>query len=101
MFLTTEATYFTADIGRHHTMADADLVSVRLARILGPRPIPDWLPFGCDACREVYCRQHHTYRRHNCHKGSGRQRMVMLCPSCGQSVRCLAGKGAQSWLEEH
>ena len=59
------------------------------------------VPFECDACRQVYCRHHRMYRGHKCPRGAGRQRTIVLCPFCGQSVRCIAGKGPQSVLEKH
>lgn len=42
----------------------------------------DFLPFTCDACQQVYCLEHRTYRAHGCQVGPVKDERVTVCPAC-------------------
>ncbi|XP_028778642.1 zinc finger AN1 domain-containing stress-associated protein 12-like [Neltuma alba] len=46
----------------------------------------DFLPFTCDACSQVFCLEHRSYKSHNCPKSHHRSRKVVVCPTCSMSI---------------
>lgn len=45
----------------------------------------DFLPFKCDACKKVFCKDHYTYNKHSC-SNARKDFQVPLCPLCSQPV---------------
>jgi len=45
----------------------------------------DFLPFSCDCCNKVYCKDHFQYKDHECPLGQNKTRQVAVCPICQKS----------------
>lgn len=48
----------------------------------------DFLPFKCDACQKIFCKNHFNYNKHNCNSLSVKNKdfQVPICPLCNQPV---------------
>eukprot|EP01029_Cantina_marsupialis_P029323 TRINITY_DN780108_c0_g1_i1.p1 TRINITY_DN780108_c0_g1~~TRINITY_DN780108_c0_g1_i1.p1 ORF type:complete len:212 (-),score=33.84 TRINITY_DN780108_c0_g1_i1:106-741(-) len=46
----------------------------------------DFLPFTCDGCRKVFCLEHRSYATHECINSSNKDKRVIICPLCKDSV---------------
>ncbi|CAF1027787.1 unnamed protein product, partial [Brachionus calyciflorus] len=48
----------------------------------------DFLPFRCDSCKKIYCKDHFNYNKHNCQQSSFKSKdfQIPLCPLCNQPV---------------
>lgn len=46
----------------------------------------DFLPFQCDACRQIFCVEHRSYKSHDCPKPDHRSRKVVVCDACSMSI---------------
>ncbi|XP_077559043.1 AN1-type zinc finger protein 2A isoform X1 [Haemaphysalis longicornis] len=53
--------------------------------------ILDFLPLKCDACRNIYCKDHFQYRQHGCSAGVGKDVQVPVCPLCNRPVPSRRG----------
>ena len=60
----------------------------------------DFLPFTCDACQLVFCREHRTYDEHHCtNKPVGNT--VFTCPMCSRGVSIRPGEDPNLTFERH
>eukprot|EP00929_Paragymnodinium_shiwhaense_P084464 TRINITY_DN45162_c0_g1_i1.p1 TRINITY_DN45162_c0_g1~~TRINITY_DN45162_c0_g1_i1.p1 ORF type:complete len:393 (+),score=101.40 TRINITY_DN45162_c0_g1_i1:78-1256(+) len=50
----------------------------------------DFLPFQCDACSKMFCREHFRHSAHRCTAAAGRDRQVVVCPQCRVAVPVAA-----------
>ncbi|RMZ94124.1 AN1-type zinc finger 2B isoform X1 [Brachionus plicatilis] len=50
--------------------------------------ILDFLPFRCDSCKKIYCKDHFHYTQHSCDQTGLKIKdfQVPLCPLCNQPV---------------
>lgn len=53
--------------------------------------ILDFLPLKCDACRNIYCKDHFQYSQHGCSAGVGKDVQVPVCPLCNRPVPSRRG----------
>ncbi|KAL7100767.1 hypothetical protein ACP275_08G015400 [Erythranthe tilingii] len=77
------------DLGRHCQQSDCRQL--------------DFLPFNCDACHNVFCLDHRSYKSHKCPKSDIRSRKVLLCEICSTAVETtgLVGEDEKKLLERH
>lgn len=61
----------------------------------------DFLPFTCDSCRRIYCKEHVTYENHNCETGLRKDRKVPVCPLCNQPVSLSPSENPDQKVNEH
>lgn len=53
--------------------------------------ILDFLPLKCDACGNIYCKDHFQYGKHGCSAGVGKDVQVPVCPLCNRPVPSRRG----------
>ncbi|KAK9392958.1 AN1-type zinc finger protein 2A [Crotalus adamanteus] len=64
----------------------------------------DFLPLKCDACKELFCKDHIVYRRHKCSSVYKKDVQVPVCPLCNTLVPVRKGEmpdvavGAPIWI---
>ncbi|XP_075035684.1 AN1-type zinc finger protein 2A [Mixophyes fleayi] len=51
----------------------------------------DFLPLKCDACEELFCKDHITYDHHKCSSAYIKDVQVPVCPLCGAAVPVKRG----------
>merc|ERR1712151_818352 len=51
----------------------------------------DFLPFKCDGCDKVFCKDHFAYDAHDCPGAKAKDRRVIVCPLCTKTVPHPAG----------
>ncbi|RWR84377.1 zinc finger protein [Cinnamomum micranthum f. kanehirae] len=62
----------------------------------------DFLPFKCDACTQVFCLEHRSYKSHNCPKAEQKSRTVVVCSLCSMSMeRVGVMEEEEVILEQH
>ncbi|RWS10541.1 AN1-type zinc finger protein 2A-like protein [Dinothrombium tinctorium] len=61
----------------------------------------DFLPFKCDACRNVFCKQHFLYAAHSCKEAALKDNLVPVCPLCNEPVPCRKGETADVAVSQH
>ncbi|KAA8548053.1 hypothetical protein F0562_004686 [Nyssa sinensis] len=63
----------------------------------------DFLPFKCDACRNVFCLEHRSYKSHDCPKSDRGSRKVVVCEICSTSIEITGhdGEDEKVILEKH
>ena len=61
----------------------------------------DFLPFKCDACKQVFCQEHFSYTSHNCVKADQNSVQVILCPMCEAAVRLRADEDPNVTWDRH
>ena len=80
-------------------MADADLLSIgRHCESCGSL---DFLPFRCDACKQVFCLNHPSYKAHACTEAAGRESSNIRCPLCAKAVKVLQGENFNAVFKAH
>ena len=80
-------------------MADADLLSIgRHCEACGSL---DFLPFRCDACKQVFCLNHRSYKAHACTEAAGRESSIIKCPLCAKAVKVLPGEDPSAVFKAH
>ncbi|XP_072838697.2 AN1-type zinc finger protein 2A [Pogona vitticeps] len=52
----------------------------------------DFLPLKCDACGEVFCKDHIAYRRHECAFAYKKDVQVPVCPLCHTPIPVKKGE---------
>jgi len=45
----------------------------------------DFLPFTCDCCNKVFCKEHFQYQDHECPLAQNKDHQVAVCPICQKS----------------
>ncbi|XP_064405565.1 AN1-type zinc finger protein 2A-like [Halichondria panicea] len=61
----------------------------------------DFLPFECDACHKIFCKDHQTYNEHNCTEGLDKNVVVPTCPLCNQPVPVARGDDPNIKVNQH
>ncbi|XP_076823032.1 AN1-type zinc finger protein 2A-like [Clavelina lepadiformis] len=61
----------------------------------------DFLPVKCDACDEVFCKDHIRYDDHHCSSAYKKNVQVPVCPLCGQPVPVPRGETPDIKVGEH
>ncbi|KAM3915858.1 AN1-type zinc finger protein 2A isoform 2-T3 [Leptodactylus fuscus] len=61
----------------------------------------DFLPMKCDACEEVFCKDHITYNQHKCSSAYKKDVQVPVCPLCGAPVPVKKGELADRAVGQH
>jgi len=46
----------------------------------------DFLPFNCDICKKVFCKDHYEYEKHDCKEAFTRDVQVPVCPLCNKPI---------------
>ncbi|KAG7243568.1 hypothetical protein INR49_011125 [Caranx melampygus] len=52
----------------------------------------DFLPMRCDACQEIFCKDHITYANHKCMSSYKKDIQVPVCPLCNIPIPIKRGK---------
>ncbi|XP_053327386.1 AN1-type zinc finger protein 2A [Spea bombifrons] len=52
----------------------------------------DFLPLKCDACEDVFCKDHITYDQHKCASAYKKNMQVPVCPLCSAPVPVKRGE---------
>ncbi|XP_056391134.1 AN1-type zinc finger protein 2A-like [Hyla sarda] len=61
----------------------------------------DFLPMKCDACEDVFCKDHITYNQHKCSSAYKKDVQVPVCPLCGTAVPVKRGELADIAVGQH
>lgn len=61
----------------------------------------DFLPFTCDGCGKIFCKDHFRCEEHNCPAAKAKDRRVVVCALCGKAVPHGHGEEANAVLERH
>lgn len=61
----------------------------------------DFLPLTCDACEDVFCKDHITYDQHKCFSAYKKDVQVPVCPLCGAPVPVKKGELADVAVGQH
>ncbi|XP_040297544.1 AN1-type zinc finger protein 2A isoform X1 [Bufo bufo] len=61
----------------------------------------DFLPMTCDACEDVFCKDHITYDQHKCSSAYKKDVQVPVCPLCGAPVPVKRGELADVAVGQH
>ncbi|KAG8557925.1 hypothetical protein GDO81_016783 [Engystomops pustulosus] len=61
----------------------------------------DFLPMKCDACEDVFCKDHITYDQHKCSSAYKKDAQVPVCPLCGTPVPVRRGELADIAVGQH
>lgn len=55
----------------------------------------DFLPFTCDGCRKVFCKEHISYKLHKCPNSDRNSRKVVVCETCSTSIEITGLNGEE------
>jgi len=61
----------------------------------------DFLPMKCDACEQLYCKDHLRYELHQCHSQYKKNIQVPVCPLCNQPVPWKRGDPPDLAVGDH
>ncbi|XP_077984464.1 AN1-type zinc finger protein 2A-like isoform X2 [Glandiceps talaboti] len=61
----------------------------------------DFLPMKCDACEQIFCKDHITYQSHNCEASYKKDVQVPVCPLCNKPVPVNRGEPPDIKVSEH
>lgn len=61
----------------------------------------DFLPFTCDCCSQIFCKEHFRHADHDCKQASGRDSRVLMCVVCEQPVKMVPGEDPNVTLDRH
>ncbi|KAH0632018.1 hypothetical protein JD844_020025 [Phrynosoma platyrhinos] len=61
----------------------------------------DFLPLKCDACQEVFCKDHVAYNRHNCSSAYKKDVQVPICPLCNTPIPVRKGEKPDAVVGAH
>nr|CAG4641919.1 EOG090X0APF [Eurycercus lamellatus] len=61
----------------------------------------DFLPMKCDACEEVFCKEHVRYELHKCQSSYKKDIQVPVCPLCNQPVPWKRGEAPDLAVGDH
>lgn len=61
----------------------------------------DFLPMKCDACSQVFCRDHIHYATHNCPDSYKKDNQVPMCPLCNTSFPLKKGESPDIVIGSH
>ncbi|XP_043945701.1 AN1-type zinc finger protein 2A isoform X2 [Protopterus annectens] len=61
----------------------------------------DFLPMKCDACEEIFCKDHISYAQHSCTSSYKKDIQVPVCPLCNMPVPVKRGEMPDVKVGEH
>ncbi|XP_019949738.1 AN1-type zinc finger protein 2A isoform X2 [Paralichthys olivaceus] len=61
----------------------------------------DFLPMKCDACQEIFCKDHITYANHKCTSSYKKDIQVPVCPLCNIPIPIKRGEMPDIKVGEH
>ncbi|KAK7792002.1 hypothetical protein R5R35_004205 [Gryllus longicercus] len=61
----------------------------------------DFLPLKCDACENIFCREHIAYKDHNCSSAYKKDVQVPVCPLCNTPVPLKKGETPDFVVGQH
>ncbi|XP_023008307.1 AN1-type zinc finger protein 2A isoform X3 [Maylandia zebra] len=61
----------------------------------------DFLPMRCDACQEIFCKDHITYANHKCTSSYKKDIQVPVCPLCDTPIPVKRGEMPDIKVGEH
>uniref|UniRef100_W5LZ05 Zinc finger, AN1-type domain 2A n=1 Tax=Lepisosteus oculatus TaxID=7918 RepID=W5LZ05_LEPOC len=61
----------------------------------------DFLPMKCDACQEIFCKDHITYVNHKCTSAYKKDVQVPVCPLCNTPIPVKRGEMPDIKVGEH
>ncbi|KAM9305495.1 AN1-type zinc finger protein 2A [Gastrophryne carolinensis] len=61
----------------------------------------DFLPLKCDACEDLFCKDHITYDQHKCAAAYKKDVQVPVCPLCGTPVPVKKGEQPDIAVGQH
>ncbi|KAJ8391861.1 hypothetical protein AAFF_G00084770 [Aldrovandia affinis] len=61
----------------------------------------DFLPMKCDACEEIFCKDHITYTNHKCTSAYKKDVQVPVCPLCNTPIPIKRGEMPDIKVGEH
>lgn len=61
----------------------------------------DFLPMKCDACSQVFCRDHIHYATHNCPESYKKDNQVPICPLCNAAIPLKKGESPDVVVGSH
>lgn len=61
----------------------------------------DFLPMKCDACQEIFCKDHITYATHKCTSAYKKDVQVPVCPLCNTPIPVKRGEMPDIKVGEH
>jgi len=61
----------------------------------------DFLPMKCDACSEIFCKDHLQYDDHNCSSSYKKNIQVPVCPLCNQPIPVSRGSVPDMVVSDH
>ncbi|XP_061761266.1 AN1-type zinc finger protein 2A isoform X2 [Nerophis ophidion] len=61
----------------------------------------DFLPMKCDACQEIFCKDHITYEHHKCTSSYKKDVQVPVCPLCNTPIPTKRGEMPDIKVGEH
>lgn len=61
----------------------------------------DFLPMKCDACQEIFCKDHITYANHKCMSSYKKDIQVPVCPLCNIPIPVKRGEMPDIKVGEH
>lgn len=61
----------------------------------------DFLPFKCDACKDVFCKNHYKYEQHKCSSAYKKDVQVPVCPLCNAPITVKRGEVPDVVIGDH
>lgn len=61
----------------------------------------DFLPMKCDACTEIFCKDHLQYDDHSCRSSYKKNIQVPVCPLCNQPIPVSRGSVPDLVVSDH
>ncbi|XP_075037090.1 AN1-type zinc finger protein 2B isoform X3 [Mixophyes fleayi] len=61
----------------------------------------DFLPLKCDACEQIFCKDHITYVLHGCSSAYMKDVQVPVCPLCNTPIPVKRGQTPDAVVGEH
>ncbi|OCT63372.1 AN1-type zinc finger protein 2A [Xenopus laevis] len=61
----------------------------------------DFLPLKCDACEQIFCKDHITYTQHKCSSAYKKDVQVPVCPLCNTPIPVTRGQTPDIVVGEH
>jgi len=61
----------------------------------------DYLPLKCDACESIFCREHISYKNHDCPSAYKKDVQVPVCPLCNTPVPGKRGEQPDIAVSAH
>ncbi|KAM8825492.1 AN1-type zinc finger protein 2A isoform 1-T1 [Synchiropus picturatus] len=61
----------------------------------------DFLPMRCDACQDIFCKDHITYAHHKCSSSYKKDVQVPVCPLCNTPIPVKRGEMPDIKVGEH